>query len=387
MSAISREVRRFDGVAGILTPRQIYFFVEFAHSGIYISPTMATERDTIETTVMAPDIEKAIIDLRRRGFSVGAVLTWARELFLFRVATLGFDLIILMAMTLLLVASVIAMGGQIRFLQASVALPLGIMIAAILVKVRQRPDEWRGEVAKILRDWIPFLLIVFIYENMHDVAGQVADFDFADALNKWDLMLFGIEPTIWAQRFHSAWATDLFSISYALYFAEPLFIMFLLSTWGMRREFRHMALALTLTFIMGFLGYVFLPASPPRYFIEHLFDSPARLSGIFLFERLQGAWDNLSVISGGAFPSLHVGLSAVALIYAYHYRNMNRTFRLIWYAYIPLVLSLWFSTIYLRHHWVIDIFAGWAVALTGYFGAAAFMRVWGRLRSRFGLPF
>lgn len=347
---------------------------------------MATERESIKTPVMAPNIGKAFLDLRRRGFSISGTMAWAKELVLFRVATLGFDLVILMGMTLLLVVSVVAMGGHVRFLQATVALPLGIMIASIAIKVRQNPGQWRQETSKVLRDWVPFLLIVFIYENMHDVAGQVADFDFADALHRWDVMLFGLEPTIWAQRFHSPLATDLYSISYALYFAEPLFIMFLLSMWNMRREFQHMALGLTLTFIMGFLGYVFLPASPPRYFIEHMFDNPARLHGIFLFEKLQGAWDGLSVISGGAFPSLHVGLSAVALIYAYRYRNVNRTFRIIWYAYVPLILSLWCSTVYLRHHWVIDIFAGWAVALIGYAGAAGLMKIWGRLRDRYELP-
>jgi membrane-associated phospholipid phosphatase len=336
---------------------------------------------------MAPDIEKAILDLKERGFSLPAALSWVRELVLFRVATLGFDLVILMIMTLLLVATVVAMGGHIRFLQASVALPLGIMIAAILVKAHQKPGEWRSEMGCILRDWVPFLIIVFIYENMRDVAGQAINIDIAGWLHEWDVIIFGIEPTIWAQRFHSPVATDLLSISYALYFAEPLFIMFLLSTWNRRKEFRHMALCLTLTFIMGFLGYVFLPASPPRYFIEPLFTDPARLQGVFLFEKLQGAWDGLSVVSGGAFPSLHVGISAVALIYAFRYRKLNRTLRIIWCVYMPLVLSLWFSTIYLRHHWAIDIFAGWAVAAFAYIGANGLMQVWGRLRARYALPF
>ncbi|MFH1829201.1 MAG: phosphatase PAP2 family protein [Pseudomonadota bacterium] len=348
---------------------------------------MATKRESIHTPALAPNIEKAILDLKECGFSFSAALKWVKELFLFRVATLGFDLIILMIMTLLLVATVVAMGGHIRFLQATVALPLSIMTAAIVVKAHQKPGEWRSEVARILRDWVPFLIIVFIYENMHDVAGQAMDFDIAGLLHKWDIMLFGLEPTIWAQKIHSPLATDLLSISYALYFAEPLFIMFLLSTWEKRKEFRHMALCLTLTFILGFLGYVFLPASPPRYFIEHLFTDPVRLHGVFLFGHLQDAWDGLSVISGGAFPSLHVGISAVALIYAFKYRKLNRTCRLIWYAYVPLVASLWFSTIYLRHHWAIDIFAGWAVAFVAYLGAASLMRVWGRLRARYGLPF
>lgn len=351
-----------------------------------MSATMSTESQHIEARTNAPHIGRMIADLKHRGFSLSAALTWIKELMLFRVATLGFDLVILMIMTLLLVGTVVAMGGHIRFMQATVALPLSIMMAAVFMKARQRPDTWRLEVGHVLRDWVPFLMIVFIYENMHDVAGQVADFDFAEHLYRWDVLLFGIEPTIWVQRMHSALATDLFSLSYALYFAEPLFIMFLLSMWDMRKEFRHMALALTMTFIMGFLGYVFLPASPPRYFIEPLFDNPPRLFGVFLFEKLQGAWDGLSVITGGAFPSLHVGLSAVALIYAFRYRNLNRTCRIIWYVYLPLVTSLWFSTVYLRHHWVIDIFAGWAVALAAYAGAAGLMRVWGRLRARFGLP-
>lgn len=69
-------------------------------------------------------------------------------------------------------------------------------------------------------------------------------------------------------------------------------------------------------------------------------------------------WDGFSVISGGAFPSLHVGISTVALIYAYKYRYFSKLYYGIWILYIPLVTSLWFSTVYLRHHWVIDIFCG-----------------------------
>ncbi len=347
---------------------------------------MATERETMRTPAMAPNIGKAIIDLKERGFTLKSALAWTRELVLFRAATLGLDLLILMAMALLLVGTVVAMGGHVRFFQATVALPFIIMVASILGHAYRKPETWRSDVGTILRDWVPFLLIVFIYENMHDVAGHVMDVDFAQVMYNWDVAIFGIEPTIWVQRITSPLATDLFSIAYALYFAEPLFIMFLLSMWDMRKEFRRMVLGSTLTLVLGFTGYVFIPTSPPRYFIEPLFDNPARLSGIFLFDKLQGAWDGLSVISGGAFPSLHVGLSAIALLYAFRYRNLNRVSRGIFYAYLPLVLSLWFSTIYLRHHWVIDIMAGWCVAAIGYFGADGLMKVWGRLRVRYGLP-
>lgn len=310
-----------------------------------------------------------------------------RERLLNRIAVLGFDLSILIGMSILLLGSVLALGGRVRLSQASVLLPLLCMLAALVLRAWCHPLVWREDIGRILRDWVPFLLIVFIYENMHDVAGQVMGFDFAAKLNEWDIAIFGVEPTIWAQNIFSPLLTDIMAVSYGMYFALPLFIMFLLSLWGRRNEFRHMSMCLTLCFLMGFLGYVFLPASPPRYFIEQLYTDPTKLYGLFIFNKLQGAWDGLSVISGGAFPSLHVGISSVALIYAYRFRNLNRTCELIWYAYIPLVTCLWFSTVYLRHHWVIDIVAGWFVAIIGFFCANYLMKVWGNLRGRFGLPF
>lgn len=315
------------------------------------------------------------------------VLHALKERFLHRLALLGFDLIILILMSFILVGCVLAIGGRFRIYQATVLLPMSCLVLALGLKAWRLPDRWKEEVRHVLRDWVPFLLIVFIYENLHDVAGQVVDYDFAATLNTWDVAIFGIEPTVWAQRVFSPLATDLLSVSYGLYFAFPLFIMFLLTLWDRRFEFRHMALCLTLVFIMGFLGYVFFPASPPRYFIEHMYTDPPRLYGLFLYDWLQGAWDGLSVISGGAFPSLHVGISAVALIYAWRFRHMNYICTLVWYMYTPLVVSLWFSTIYLRHHWVIDIAAGCVVAAVAYAMAGLMMRIWMELRRRYGLPF
>lgn len=340
---------------------------------------MATER-----TIDARGIDRK--GIAKVDLSFPAVFSTLKERLLYRIATMGFDLIILMIMAFLLVASVVAVGGKVRLFQASVLLPLSCMVGALSIQAWRKPEEWKPEIRHILRDWVPFLLVVFIYENLHDVAGQVTDFDFALTLNRWDIMIFGIEPTIWAQRIFSPLLTDLFTISYGMYFALPLFLMFLLSLWDRRSEFRRMALCCTLAFLMGFLGYVFLPASPPRFFIEHLYTDPPRLTGLFLFDRLQGAWDGLSVISGGAFPSLHVGISAVALIYAFRFRNLNRTCRIVFWAYIPIVASLWFSTVYLRHHWVVDIAAGLLVAAIAAIGTEAMMRSWDRLRQRFGLP-
>lgn len=320
-----------------------------------------------------------------RVVSAEPIFERLKEHLLYFVATAGVDLLFVVFMTILLVASVLIMDGHIRFFQASIGLPLAIMFGVILVKYIKSPQNAGTNTLTILRDWVPFLFIAFIYENLHDIAGRVMQYDVASYMYKWDGFLFGIQPTIWAQKLYATWFTDVMSISYALYFAFPLVIMFFLSLSGRRRAFKHMVLCLSFCFVIGFLCYVFFPCSPPRYFMQELYTDPYRLSGIFLYNHLQGMWDGFSVISGGAFPSLHVGISSVALIYAYKYRNFTRLNKFLWYLYIPMVTSLWFSTVYLRHHWVIDIIAGWLVAIVSYLLADCLLSYSNKLRRRFSL--
>lgn len=308
-----------------------------------------------------------------------------REKFLYLVALTGVDLIALIFMTVMLVGTVIGMGRPIRFFQASVGFPLGIMAGVLLVKAIRAPRDFTKNAPAVLRDWVPFLFISFIYENMHDVAGHVMTFDIAGFLYDWDIVIFGVEPTLWIQKFYHPLLTDFMAFSYALYFIFALVLMFFLSVHGHRRAFRHIAMALTFSFILGFLGYIFFPCSPPRYFITEMFTNGA-LHGPLLYDRLQAMWDGFSVVGGGAFPSLHVGISSVALIYVWKYRYFSRLYQVLYYIYMPLVVSLWISTIYLRHHWVIDIFAGWAVAYVGYRLADLSLRKWNRLRRRFAFP-
>ncbi len=52
-----------------------------------------------------------------------------------------------------------------------------------------------------------------------------------------------------------------------------------------------------------------------------------------------------------------------------------------WLAIIGswLAVNIWISTVYLRHHWVVDIFAGWIVAAVAYYAAGWVRRTWQRI--------
>lgn len=318
---------------------------------------------------------------------ISGVFKWVADKSLFFLALTGPDLLLAGVMALILIVTVISAGGEVRFFQASLGFPVGIMLfliiyRSILMKVR---PNYNPKIALVLRDWLPFLFIVFIYENFHDLSKYYYGADLAGIFMNWDIAIFGVEPTLWMQKFFSPLLTDYMAFAYALYFIFPLVLMFFLSQDELHFEFREMALALTFAFMLGFAGYVIWPTSPPRYFITDMYTSPAVLHGPILYDRLQAAWDNLSVIPCGAFPSLHVGISSVALLYAWKFRKFGTLYKSIWYLYIPLVISLWISTVYLRHHWVIDIFAGWCVALLGFVLSEYALRLWRFVRARYGL--
>jgi membrane-associated phospholipid phosphatase len=101
---------------------------------------------------------------------------------------------------------------------------------------------------------------------------------------------------------------------------------------------------------------VLFPAAPPRLVLVYEFTRT--LQGYpNLFSNLSArAFELLPVDSRAAFPSLHAAVSLVALACAWRY--LRRWF----WALLPFVVGLWASTIYLRHHYTVDLLAGLALA-------------------------
>jgi membrane-associated phospholipid phosphatase len=311
------------------------------------------------------------------------------------IARLGINLILLLTMLGVLAGTMWLHGGSIQWAQKSVLAPMIILVILLVARAGYwLVQEARGKshvfplptiVKHTFQDWIPFILIDFIYENLHDFSEIFYTQDYAPIIMNLDMKLFGVELTQWSQKFFHPLLADYFAFTYGLYLLLPLFLMFVLSFRNLRNEIRVVILALSIAFLLGFIGYVFVPCSPPRFFLENAYTDPIQIHGWFLFDRLQGQWDRLSSVSAGAFPSLHVGLSTVALIFAFKFRKRSRGDAVLFWIFLPLVVSLWVSTVYLRHHWFVDIVAGLVVAVLACWGASGLDARWERFRARLGL--
>jgi membrane-associated phospholipid phosphatase len=95
----------------------------------------------------------------------------------------------------------------------------------------------------------------------------------------------------------------------------------------------------------------------------------------------QSAFDTVDPLRvRSAFPSLHCSIAVLTLFYAWRFGDalfpVRR--RLYFWLCLPLVVSLWLSTIYLRHHWVPDIAAGLLLGLVSSMLAPWLRRTWPR---------
>ena len=238
-------------------------------------------------------------------------------------------------------------GGLVRLAFATAAL-------AALFLGRRR---WPGSAAMAgLREVVPFLICVLIYTNLHDTIGFVNGRDVHWYLDALDRQLLGVQPVVWAERLITPLRTEVMSVLYLNFFWIAPSTSLLLLVRRDWRAFRAATLAVIVCFYLGYALYVIFPAAPPRLVLVYEFSRT--LQGYqTLFSNLSAqAFELLPADSRAAFPSLHAAGSVVALVCAWRY------VRGWFWTLLPFVLGLWASTIYLRHHYAVDLLAGFALA-------------------------
>lgn len=125
--------------------------------------------------------------------------------------------------------------------------------------------------------------------------------------------------------------------------------------------------------LTGVLIQIFFPCSPPWY--ENMYGlAPANYSmkgspaGLAAIDKLLGidmytSTFIASPVVFGAFPSLHSGCATIEALFMAH------TFPKLRPLFVAYFLWLWWATMYLSHHYAIDLVAGALISAIAYFTA------------------
>jgi len=121
------------------------------------------------------------------------------------------------------------------------------------------------------------------------------------------------------------------------------------------QEFNKSMFIIIFSFCAYYILFIIFPSIGPQfYFIEYQTSVPEA----YLFDKIMHLITEYGETETGAFPSSHIGLTVIFLILIW--KNFKNYFTIL---LIPAILLI-FSTVYLKAHYAIDIFAG---GISGYF--------------------
>jgi len=200
----------------------------------------------------------------------------------------------------------------------------------------------------------PIIFVVSIYESLGNLIQHLQP-DIDPSLVKIDLFIFGVEPTLWIQRWIVPWLTDILSLAYLSYYFIPVVLITVLYLKHRITEFDRAMFVLAFGYYISFIGYLLFPAVGPRYAITHLYSVP--LEGSFITDFVRDTLNALEHNKRDCMPSGHTQIVLMVSFLAYRYEKF------LFYLFVPIICGLILSTVYLRYHYVIDLLVGGGLAI------------------------
>jgi hypothetical protein len=225
-------------------------------------------------------------------------------------------------------------------------------------------SDLRGFARGLIREWLPFLAILVVYDSLRSSAGRLFAPHFLPQL-QFDRIFFGGQaPTVTLQRLlwdgHArAWDLATWAIYMTHFFFTPVLAAVL---WKLNQErFRWFTRRIIALSFAGLITYALYPAAPPWLASQrHLMAHITRI--------IPQVWASIPVAGDGsvtsgyrlannvaAVPSLHAAFSS--LVAATVWPLTPRWLRPVVVAY-PLAMA--FAVVYSGEHYVSDVLLGWA---------------------------
>lgn len=227
--------------------------------------------------------------------------------------------------------------------------------------------------AALYRELVPFVLMALAYDcvryarTVFIVPGRVLGCELR-GFDRRLISIGGVTLPEWCARHHAVWADLLAAVPYAAFLYVAL--GFALVLWFRDRpRMRHFLWAFALANGLAFATWLFIPAAPPWYVAAHgcavdvmAAPSAAGLTRVdaLLGTRYFSAFYAQSANVFGAMPSMHSAYPMLGLLTSWRASKAGaRTLHVLYTAWMAA------AAVYLGHHWVIDVLAGWATAAAG----------------------
>lgn len=256
---------------------------------------------------------------------------------------------------------------------------IGVAIAYLLFNEFSR--KARGKFWKFfLRVAAVTLTYAYLFEAVANLQLILYGHWFDHSVIAGEQFIFGVQPTLWLQKFISPPLTEWMMFSYVIYL--PMYPVLCGIIYYLRGELAMEDYFFTLGFanILCDIGFILFPVAGPMATIGKLYTVPLKGYIWTYFGELMRSHVHYV---GGTIPSPHAAAATIMWMMAYRYHKPS------FYVLTPIVLSLYISTFYGRFHYVTDAVVGIAVAFLAIALVPQLTRVWDRIvtgRTNSGKP-
>jgi hypothetical protein len=244
----------------------------------------------------------------------------------------------------------------------------------ILYRLRWLPES--------VKQWLFYAFLVASYWGLQFVVTSYARKFHGLGILQMEKQIFGSLPTVWLQdRLHGdgclSWYDYVFAVFHSSLFFLPILTSIALLIWRGPERMKRATVAFTLVSLAGYATYVLFPLTPP--WMESIEGNAPEMKRV-VFSALNSMTPDwltgaFSPAPRGAMPSMHAGVPfLMAMIVLREFRR-----RALWIA-IPVLIII-FEIVYGAEHYVIDVVAGIAYAVAGYFAVYSWLIRDDRLKS------
>jgi len=225
------------------------------------------------------------------------------------------------------------------------------------------------------RHWYPHLFFLFCFEELGKLVHLVTP-GWQDAkLIAFDEWLTGVNPPLWLERFTHPALNEFMEFAYFTYF---VFLLILGGILYCRRDWESYWCVMTYSAVGYALGYVismFFPVQSPWFTFAGMWHGDL-VGGPFT--ALISLIEKCGRVRGAAFPSQHVAGAVAALLGAWRHK------RWLFWIFLPFVLCMCVSTVYVRNHYVADVFGGIMTGTLGFVIGSWIMKTRGAVATTAG---
>ena len=210
---------------------------------------------------------------------------------------------------------------------------------------------------QLLQNILVFALMTFLYKETA-ILNTLIFPKIDEFLSNLDQTIFNFQPSIeFSKHFNSLFFSELFYFGYFCYYLLPLVVFGILYKF-LPQKIEEFGFILISSFLLYYFIFIIIPAEGPQFYFTFP-DNHIEAQGIF------GNAIKLIQKNGeaptAAFPSSHVGISWIVIFWLY--QNLRKSVK----YFLPFVILLMFSTVYIKAHYFVDVVAGFLTAPIVFF--------------------